>query len=185
MQRFPKPLPNFAAPECSVSLEQTSITSLKPFFIAFFSLLFLLPKRGSAWAPRRDLCVLVPFRKPKVEKAKANKEAEQQQAQKKRKGFLPDTKKRQKRTKPVLEPAGEKPGPADKPGEEKGRAGTKNNKKTKGKRAAAGEASGAPPTSAKKRKKQADGTAALKSQTGKPVRKKKRARERKGGGGGE
>lgn len=130
----------------------------------------------------RDLCVLLHFnRKPKVEKTKPDKEAEQQQAQKKKKGFLPETKKRQKRTKPVLEPAGEKPPSVEKAGAEKGQARKKNDKKTKRKpAAAAGEASDAQPASAKKRKKQSDSKPAQKSQTASdcnPVKKKKKPKE--------
>lgn len=129
----------------------------------------------------RDLCVLLHFnRKPKVEKSKPDKEAEQQQAQKKKKGFLPETKKRQKRTKPVLEPAGEKPPSVEKAGAEKGQARKKNDKKTKRKPAAAGEASDAQPASAKKRKKQSDSKPAQKSQTASdcnPVKKKKKPKE--------
>lgn len=130
-------------------------------------------------------CVLVHFnRKPKVEKTKPDREAEQQQqqqqAQKKKKGFLPETKKRQKRTKPVLEPAGEQPTSVDKPGAEKGQARKKNDKKTKRKQAA-GEAS-----EAKKRKKQPDSKPAKKSQTAadsNPVKKKKKPKQKKVNGG--
>lgn len=147
-----------------------------------------LQRRGSPRAAPRDLCVLVHFnRKPKVEKTKADKEAEQQQqAQKKKKGFLPETKKRQKRTKPVLEPAGELPTSVDKPGAEKGQARKKKDKKTKRKRAA-GEASDAQPASASKRKKQSDSKPAQKSQKspsdGHPVKKKKKPRQKKEKGG--
>lgn len=86
-----------------------------------------------------------------MEKMKADKEAEPQQVLKKKKGFLPETKKRQKRTKPVLEPAGEKPTCVDKVGAEEGRAKKKNGKKTK-RKPAAGEESDAQVDSAKKRK---------------------------------
>uniref|UniRef100_H3CQD1 MYB binding protein (P160) 1a n=1 Tax=Tetraodon nigroviridis TaxID=99883 RepID=H3CQD1_TETNG len=112
--------------------------------------------------------------KPKVEKTKPNKEAEQQQqGQKKKKGFLPETKKRQKRQKPLLEPAGEQPTSAEEPGAEKGRAGTKKDKERKRKQAA-GEASDAQPASAKKRKQPAQ-----KSPTGNPGKKKKKPKQRK------
>lgn len=136
----------------------------------------------------RDLCVLVHFNsKPKVEKTKPDKEAEQQQAQKKKKGFLPETKKRQKRTKPVLEPAGEKPTSVDAAGAEEGQARKKNDKKAKRKQAA-GEASGAQPAAAKKRKKQPDSKPAKTSQTASdsnPVTKKKKPKQKKEKGGGK
>lgn len=152
-----------------------------------FILLQSVQRRGSPRTTPRDLCVLVHFnRKPKVEKTKADKEAQrQQQAQKKKKGFLPETKKRQKRTKPVLEPAGEMPTSVDKPGAEKGQAREKKDKKTKRKQAA-GEASDAQPASAKKRKKQSDSKLAQKSQTAsdsRPVKKKKKPKQKKKKGG--
>lgn len=139
---------------------------------SFFFLLQVLP--GSRL---HDLCFPLHFnRKPKVEKTKADKEAEPQQLQKKKKGFLPETKKRQKRTKPVLEPAGEKPTCVDEEGAQEGRATKKNDKKTK-RKPAAGEESDAQVGSAKKRKKQA-----AKSKTpadSNPAKKKKK--KQKGG----
>lgn len=127
-----------------------------------------------------DLCFLFRFnRKPKVEKTKPDTEAEP--AQKKKKGFLPESKKRQKRTKPVLESAGEKPTSVDKPGAEKGQAKKKNDKKTKRKQAA-GEENDAQPGSAKKRKKQPDSKPAQKNTTpsdSNPVKKKKKKPKQK------
>lgn len=115
-----------------------------------FFLLQVLPGSGL-----HDLCFPLHFnRKPKVEKTKADKEAEPQQVQKKKKGFLPETKKRQKRTKPVLEPAGEKLTCAGEVGAEEGRAKKKNDKKTK-RKPAAGEESDAQVGSAKRKKQSA------------------------------
>ncbi|XP_068187721.1 myb-binding protein 1A-like protein [Antennarius striatus] len=53
--------------------------------------------------------------KPKVEKIKPDKNNEHKQVPKKKKGFLPETKKRKKRMKPVVEPAGDKVTSMNKP----------------------------------------------------------------------
>lgn len=175
MQRFSKQMQNnLDAPKRSVSWNRWRSRLFSSLF------LFWLQKPGSPRMTPRDLRVLLRFRKPKVEKTKPNKEAEQQQqGQKKKKGFLPETKKRQKRQKPLLEPAGEQPTSAEEPGAEKGRAGTKKDKERKRKQAA-GEASDAQPASAKKRKQPAQ-----KSPAGNPVKKKKKPKQRKGNGAGE
>ncbi len=112
-------------------------------------------------------------RKPKVEKTKPDKEAEQQQVSKK-KGFLPESKKRKKRTKPVLEPAGDKSTSTDKPGADKGQATKKHDKKTKQKRPA-DSTMATQPKPAKKSKTQSESNAAKK--------KKKKAKQKKEGGG--
>uniref|UniRef100_A0AAQ5XXL7 Myb-binding protein 1A n=1 Tax=Amphiprion ocellaris TaxID=80972 RepID=A0AAQ5XXL7_AMPOC len=77
--------------------------------------------------------------KPKVEKTKPDGDADQQEAPKKKKGFLPETKKRKKRNKPVLEPAGDKSTSTNKPGADKGQAKKKHDQKAKQKRPADGE----------------------------------------------
>lgn len=130
-------------------------------------------------------------RKPKVEKTKPDKDAEQQQqVQKKKKGFLPDTKKRKKRTKPVLEPAGEKPTSTDQPGADKGQAKKKHDKKTKLKRQADG-AVDSQPNPAKKSKSQSESKLAKKSKTesesnpAKTKKKKKKKPQQKKEGGGK
>lgn len=111
-------------------------------------------------------------RKPKVEKTKPDKDIEQEAAPKKKKGFLPETKKRQKRNKPVLEPAGEKSASTSKPGEQKGQAIKKRDKKAKQKRLADGTAT-SQSNPAKKSKTQPD------SKVGK--KKKKKPKQKKGG----
>uniref|UniRef100_A0A674NF68 MYB binding protein (P160) 1a n=1 Tax=Takifugu rubripes TaxID=31033 RepID=A0A674NF68_TAKRU len=110
--------------------------------------------------------------KPKVEKMKPDKEAEPQPAQKKKKGFLPETKKRQKRMKPVLEPAGEKPTSVDNAGAEGEHAKKKKDKKTK-RKPATGEANDAQPGSAKKRKKQSSAQRSKTPSDSNPAKKKK------------
>ncbi|XP_023197834.1 myb-binding protein 1A [Xiphophorus maculatus] len=118
------------------------------------------------WAVMKHFGVM----KPKVNKTKPNKDSEQAAAPKKMKGFLPETKKRKKRNKPVLEPAGEKSAPATKPGEQKGMAKEKQDKKTKQKRSA--DSSAASQTNpAKKSKTQPDRKAG----------KKKKPKQKKGG----
>uniref|UniRef100_A0A8C4F5D8 Myb-binding protein 1A n=1 Tax=Dicentrarchus labrax TaxID=13489 RepID=A0A8C4F5D8_DICLA len=112
--------------------------------------------------------------KPKVEKKKPDKDADQQQAPKKKKGFLPETKKRKKRLQPVLEPAGDNLTSADKPGAAKGQAKKKHDKKAKQKRPADG-ATASQPNPAKKSKTQSDSTPAKK--------KKKKPKQKKEGGG--
>ncbi|XP_053187924.1 myb-binding protein 1A-like protein [Scomber japonicus] len=120
------------------------------------------------WAVMKHFGVM----KPKVEKTKPDKEADQQQAPKKKKGFLPETKKRKKRNKPVLEPAGNNSTPTNKPEEAKGQAKKKKDKKMKLKRPADGAA--APhPNPAKKSKTQSDS---------KPAKKKKPKQKIEGGG---
>uniref|UniRef100_A0A1A8EWS6 MYB binding protein (P160) 1a n=1 Tax=Nothobranchius korthausae TaxID=1143690 RepID=A0A1A8EWS6_9TELE len=124
------------------------------------------------WAVMKHFGVM----KPKTEKTKPDKDAEpQEEAPNKKKGFLPETKKRKKRNKPVLEPAGDKSSSTNKPGEETGQAKKKRNKKPKRKRAADGAA--APPSQsspAKRSKTQTDSKADKKQ--------KKKLKQKKGGG---
>ncbi|XP_070699639.1 myb-binding protein 1A-like protein [Pempheris klunzingeri] len=120
------------------------------------------------WAVMKHFGVM----KPKVEKKKAEKEADQQQLPKKKKGFLPETKKRKKRTQPVLEPAANNSTSADKANG--GQAKKKQDKKTKQKRAADG-ATASQPNPAKKSKTQSESTPAKK--------KKKKSKQKKEGGG--
>ncbi|CAK6973165.1 myb-binding protein 1A-like protein [Scomber scombrus] len=119
------------------------------------------------WAVMKHFGVM----KPKVEKTKPEKEADQQQAPKKKKGFLPETKKRKKRNKPVLEPAGHTATPTNKPEEAKGQAKKKKDKKTKQKRPADG-AAASHPNPAKKSKTQSDIKPAKKKKKQKPKQKK-------------
>ncbi|XP_012736920.2 myb-binding protein 1A-like protein [Fundulus heteroclitus] len=107
--------------------------------------------------------------KPKVVKTKPDKDGEQEAAPKKKKGFLPESKKRKKRNKPVLEPAAGQPSPADKPGEQRGQAAKKQDKKAKQKRPAHG-AAASPSSPAKKSKTQPDSKAGKKKK--KPKQKK-------------
>lgn len=95
--------------------------------------------------------------------------------QKKKKGFLPETKKRKKRTKPVLEPAGDESTSANKPVADKGQAKKKHDKKTKQKRPADG-ATDSQPSPAKKGKTQSESNPAKK-------KKKKKPKHKKEGGG--
>uniref|UniRef100_A0A671TUF8 MYB binding protein (P160) 1a n=1 Tax=Sparus aurata TaxID=8175 RepID=A0A671TUF8_SPAAU len=122
------------------------------------------------WAVMKHFGVM----KPKVEKTKPDKNAEQQQVSKKKKGFLPETKKRKKRKNPVLEPAGEKPTSTDKPGADKGQGKKKHDKKTKQKRQADG-ATASQPSPAKKSKTLSENKQAKK--------KKKKPKQKKEGGG--
>ena len=97
-------------------------------------------------------------RKPKVEKTKPDKEAGQQQVLKKKKGFLPETKKRKKRNKPILEPAVaavDNLTSTEKTVADKGQAKKKHDKKTKQKRRADG-AMASQPNPAKKSKMQSE-----------------------------
>ncbi|KAI3373279.1 hypothetical protein L3Q82_006578 [Scortum barcoo] len=110
--------------------------------------------------------------KPKVEKMKPDKEGDQQQAPKKKKGFLPETKKRKKRSKPVLEPAADTSTSGDKAGADKGQAKKKHDKKTKQKRPADG-AAASQPNPAKKSKTQSESN---------PAKKKKKKQKKAGGG---
>uniref|UniRef100_UPI0037E83FE1 myb-binding protein 1A-like protein n=1 Tax=Semicossyphus pulcher TaxID=241346 RepID=UPI0037E83FE1 len=121
--------------------------------------------------------------KPKVEKTKPDKEANQEQLPKKKKGFLPETKKRKKRNKPILEPATAAAAAAaaadnstsiDRKGADKGQAKKKHDKKTKQKRPADG-ATASQPNPAKKSKTQSESTSAKK--------KKKKPKQKKEGGG--
>ncbi|XP_033502826.2 myb-binding protein 1A-like protein isoform X2 [Epinephelus lanceolatus] len=127
------------------------------------------------WAVMKHFGVM----KPKVEKTKPEKEDGQQQVPKKKKGFLPETKKRKKRNKPVLEPAAaavaDNSTSKDKAGADKGQAKKKHDKKTKQKRPADG-ASASQPSPAKKSKTQSDSKAAKK-------KKKKKQKQKKEGGG--
>ncbi|XP_037543758.1 myb-binding protein 1A-like protein [Nematolebias whitei] len=114
------------------------------------------------WAVMKHFGVM----KPKVEKTKPDQETETEMVPKKKKGFLPETKKRKKRNKPDLEPASK-----NKPEEEKEPAKKKPKKKTKQKRAADG-AAASQPGPAKKSRTQSD------SKPGK--KKKKKTEQRKG-----
>lgn len=76
---------------------------------------------------------------------------EQKPESKKKKGFLPETKKRKKRQKPVLEPAAEQSTPKDKLEVKKGQAKKKQDQKSKPKRPADG-AADTQPNPAKKKK---------------------------------
>uniref|UniRef100_A0A3B3IMX1 MYB binding protein (P160) 1a n=1 Tax=Oryzias latipes TaxID=8090 RepID=A0A3B3IMX1_ORYLA len=113
--------------------------------------------------------------KPKVEKTKPDKEPEQKQALKKKKGFLPETKKRINRNKPALEPASDTAAPANKPGAEKGQAKKKHDKKSKQKRPAKG-AGASESSPAKKSKTQSDSNPAKKK------KRKKKPKQMKEGG---
>lgn len=129
-----------------------------------------------------DLCFHV-NRKPKAEKTKPDKDTEQQQVLKKKKGFLPETKKRKKRTKPVLEPAGDKSTAADQPSAEKGRAKKKHDRKAKQKRAADG-TTDSKPGPAKKSKTQSESKPAKMNKTqsdSNPAKKKKPKQKKEGG----
>ncbi|XP_057677230.1 myb-binding protein 1A-like protein [Corythoichthys intestinalis] len=128
------------------------------------------------WAVMKHFGVM----KPKVEKTKPDKDAGQppmpQQAAKKQKGFLPESKKRKKRPQPVLEPAAAAANSApmaNKAGVEKGQGKKKNKKKTK--RAADVEAAQAGPAK-KKMKMPAES---------KLVKKKKKKNKQKKEGGGQ
>lgn len=110
-----------------------------------------------------------------MEKTKAEKEADQQELPKKKKGFLPETKKRKKRLKPVLEPAANNPTSTDSPGADRGQAKKKHDKKAKQKRPADG-ATASQPNPAKKSKTQSESTPAKK-------KKKKKPKQKKEGGG--
>lgn len=112
-------------------------------------------------------------RKPKVEKTKSDKETEQVAVPKKKKGFLPETKKRKKRNKPVLEPAADNSTSTHPPRADKGQGKKKHDKKTKQKRPADG-TSASQPSPAKKSKPQSESKASKK--------KKKPAQKKKGGG---
>uniref|UniRef100_A0A3B3V5U9 MYB binding protein (P160) 1a n=1 Tax=Poecilia latipinna TaxID=48699 RepID=A0A3B3V5U9_9TELE len=118
------------------------------------------------WAVMKHFGVM----KPKVDKTKPNKDSEQEAAPKTMKGFLPETKKRKKRNKPVLEPAGDKSAPVTKPGEQKGMTKKKQDKKTKQKRPADGSAA-SQTNPAKKSKTQPDRKSG----------KKKKPKQKKGG----
>ncbi|XP_026184718.1 myb-binding protein 1A-like protein isoform X2 [Mastacembelus armatus] len=121
------------------------------------------------WAVMKHFGVI----KPKVEKTKSDKEAQQQPASKKKKGFLPETKKRKKRQKPVLEPAADNSTSTDKPAADKGQAKKKHDRKTKQKRPANG-ATASQPSPAKKSKMQSES---------KPAKKRKKPKQKKEGGG--
>ncbi|KAM4726439.1 myb-binding protein 1A-like protein [Anableps anableps] len=120
------------------------------------------------WAVMKHFGVM----KPKVDKTKPDKDGEQELTPKKKKGFLPETKKRKKRNKPVLEPAGDKSAPASRPGEQKGQAKKKQDRKAKQKRPADG-AAASQSNPAKKSKTQPDSKAGKK--------KKKKPKQKKGG----
>nr|XP_020454022.1 myb-binding protein 1A [Monopterus albus] len=109
--------------------------------------------------------------KPKVEKATSDKEAVQQPVPKKKKGFLPESKKRKKRQKPVLEPAADNSTSTDKPWAGKGRD-KKKHDKAKHKRPA-DSATASQPSPAKKSRTQSQS---------KPVKKKKPKQKKEGGG---
>uniref|UniRef100_A0A7N6BLC3 MYB binding protein (P160) 1a n=1 Tax=Anabas testudineus TaxID=64144 RepID=A0A7N6BLC3_ANATE len=122
------------------------------------------------WAVMKHFGVM----KPKVEKTKSDKEPEQVPAPKKKKGFLPETKKRKKRNKPILEPAADNSTSTNAPQADKGQAKKKHDKKTKQKRPADG-ATASQPSPAKKSKTQSE------SKTSK--KKKKKPKQKKVGGG--
>ncbi|XP_070839837.1 myb-binding protein 1A-like protein [Chaetodon trifascialis] len=112
--------------------------------------------------------------KPKVEKTKADKQEDK--VPQKKKGFLPETKKRKMRLKPALEAAGDSSTSADKPAADEGQAKKKHDKKTKRKRpAAAAAAAAAQPSPAKKSK--SESKAAKKKK-----KKKKKSKQTEGGG---
>ncbi|XP_014264744.3 myb-binding protein 1A-like protein [Maylandia zebra] len=111
--------------------------------------------------------------KPKAEKTKPEKETEQESGPAKKKGFLPETKKRKKRNKPVLEPAAGNTASTDKPGTEKGQGKKKQDKKNKQKRPNGG-ATASQPNPAKKSKTESESKAA---------KKKKKPKQKKEGGG--
>ncbi|KAM6911475.1 myb-binding protein 1A-like protein [Lycodopsis pacificus] len=122
--------------------------------------------------------------KPKVEKTKPDKEANQPQLPKKKKGFLPETKKRKKRDIPILEPAAAAAAAAAeadnstsryRAGADKGQAKKKHDKKTKQKRPADG-AAASQPNPAKKSK-----TAPSESKTAKKTKKKPKLKKEGGG----
>lgn len=113
-------------------------------------------------------------RKPKAEKTKPEKETEQESGPAKKKGFLPETKKRKKRNKPVLEPAAGNTASTDKLGTEKGQGKKKQDKKNKQKRPNGG-ATASQPNPAKKSKTESESKAAKK--------KKKKPKQKKEGGG--
>ncbi|XP_068457426.1 myb-binding protein 1A-like protein [Clinocottus analis] len=120
--------------------------------------------------------------KPKVEKMKPDKEAAEQKVPKKKKGFLPETKKRKKRDIPILEPAAAAAAeaaadnlmPSNPPGADKGQTKKKRDKKTKQKRPADGAAS--QPNPAKKSK-----TTQSENKTAKTKKKKKPKQKKEGG----
>ncbi|KAK2828681.1 hypothetical protein Q5P01_019715 [Channa striata] len=119
------------------------------------------------WAVMKHFGVM----KPKVEKTKSDKEANQAPAPKKKKGFLPETKKRKKRMKPVLEPAAGQSTSTGTPGADKGQTNKKHDKKTKQKRPAEG-ATTSQPNPAKKSKTQSESKPAKKKKKQKPKQKK-------------
>ncbi|XP_041864402.1 myb-binding protein 1A-like protein [Melanotaenia boesemani] len=122
------------------------------------------------WAVMKHFGVM----KPKVDKAKPDQDTEQDPAPKKKKGFLPESKKRKKRNKPIMESASDKPASTDQSGPEKGQAKKRNKKKAERKRPADG-ATASQPDTAKKSKTQTDSNPAKK--------KKKKPKQKKEGGG--
>ncbi|KAM8899382.1 myb-binding protein 1A-like protein [Spinachia spinachia] len=123
--------------------------------------------------------------KPKVEKTKPDKEADLPQGpKKKKKGFLPETKKRKKRDNPILEPAAAvaEAGQATSsfsPGADKGHVKKKRDKKTKQKRPADG-AAASQANPAKKSK-----TTQSESKTAKKKKKPKQQQQKQKEGGGQ
>ncbi|KAM4620699.1 myb-binding protein 1A-like protein [Polymixia lowei] len=119
------------------------------------------------WAVMKHFGVI----KPKAEKTvKSNQEAGQQAIPKKKKGFLPETKKRKNRKKQVpLEGAANVPNPTEKPAEGKGQAKKKNKNKKKRKQPGEGDAPSCP---AKKAKTQS---------MSKPAKNKKFKQKKQGG----
>lgn len=113
-------------------------------------------------------------RKPKAEKKKSDKVSDQVPVPKNKKGFLPETKKRKKRNKPVLEPAAADPADAHTPGaDDAAPARKKHDKKAKRKRPADG-AAASQPNPAKKSKTQPESNKS---------KKKKKPKQKKEGGG--
>lgn len=101
---------------------------------------------------------------------------------------MPETKKRKKRAKPVLEPAGDKTTSVEEPGADAGRAKKKHDKKTKQKRQAEG-ATDSQPSPAKKSKTGSESKPAKKgkpqTQTPPTQKKKKKKNKPKTAGRGE
>uniref|UniRef100_A0A7N8WKJ9 MYB binding protein (P160) 1a n=1 Tax=Mastacembelus armatus TaxID=205130 RepID=A0A7N8WKJ9_9TELE len=161
-----------ASPSCTVQKLSVDLEPLQKVLQSLTSII-TFKKTGKLedtyWAVMKHFGVI----KPKVEKTKSDKEAQQQPASKKKKGFLPETKKRKKRQKPVLEPAADNSTSTDKPAADKGQAKKKHDRKTKQKRPANG-ATASQPSPAKKSKMQSES---------KPAKKRKKPKQKKEGGG--
>lgn len=125
-------------------------------------------------------------RKPKVEKTRPDKEALQQKVPKKKKGFLPETKKRKRRDIPVLEPAAALAAAADgstpTPGADGGVDKKKHDKNGKQKRAADGGAEPNPAKKSKKSRKSRKSEGEAPPTEGKKTEMKKKKKKKRGGG---